>query len=134
MGIRGIAQALAAVVVLGVGTHHYYAELYQFPQGGFPRSATLDLTVRENGTIIGYYRPTDGGISPVSGSVDGAKITLSIGGLDGMQVNGTITDGKIEGRAFRPFGRGEFSFIGRPIPNDNTLPRAHSSSRGIPPS
>lgn len=127
------AVAAVAMLVLGAGasalaqqnvTRHYYTELYRFPEGGFPTSATMDLTFRPNGTIVGYYRPTDGGIRPVSGSVAGTRIALAIGGLDGIQVNGTTTqDGKIEGRAFTAFGRGEFSFIGRPIPNDSTLPR-----------
>lgn len=127
-------KAIAAIAVLALGpvavalaqdgvTRHYYTELYRYPEGGFPTSATMDLTFRANGTIVGYYRPTDGGLRTVSGSISGERIALSIGGLGGIQVNGTMTsDGRIEGRAFTAFGHGLFSFIGRPIPNDHTLP------------
>ncbi|MGH7737498.1 MAG: hypothetical protein ACREMP_06480 [Candidatus Tyrphobacter sp.] len=129
-------EAVAALALLGLTcgalaqaqpvANHYYTELYRYPDGGFPVSATMDLTVSADGSIRGYYHPTDGGVRPVFGSVSGSKIQLSIGGVQGVQVNGTLgADGKIEGRAFRAFGRALYSFIGRPIPNDNALPRVH---------
>lgn len=126
--VTGLALLVASGTVPALAQNapvrHYYTELYRYPQGGFPTSATMDLTFRPDGSIVGYYRPTDGGISPVSGSISGQHVSLSIGGVDGIQVNGTLQgNGRIEGRAFRAFGRELYSFIGRPIPNDRTLPR-----------
>ncbi len=117
-----LATGVAATAQPQVASH-YYTELYQFPQGGFPVSATMDLTLRPDGTLIGYYRPTDGGVQPVTGSVSGAHISLSIGGgRGGLQVTGVLENGKIDARAFRSFGSQVYSFVGRPIPNDQTLP------------
>ncbi|HEY9086414.1 MAG TPA: hypothetical protein VIN40_10845 [Candidatus Tyrphobacter sp.] len=132
---RWTAQAVAALAALAIGliapalaeggvTRHYYTELYRFPQGGFPTSGTLDLTIRDDGSITGYYRPTDGGIGPVNGHLAGSRISLDIGGAgDALHVNGMLDGGKISGRAFRTFGRQEYTFRGLPIPNDQTLPR-----------
>ena len=130
---RYSAKAVAALAVLALfgsvpalaqtSTRHFYTELYRFPEGGFPMSGTLDLNFHPSGSITGYYHPTDGGMRPVSGSISGEHIALSIGGLDGLDVNGTLKNGRIEGRAFRAFGRAVYDFIGRPIPNDHTLPR-----------
>lgn len=130
---RWVARAAAILAVLVLGsvafgaaqstvTRHYYTELYQYPEGGFPTDATLDLTFRPDGSLVGYYRPTDGGVQPVFGSVSGSHISLTIGIAD-LHVNGTLENGKIEGRAFREYGRQLYSFIGRPIPNDGALPR-----------
>ncbi len=134
MTTRWTAKAFAAFAILALAaaapvfsqgeTRHYYTELYRYPQGGFPTSATLDLTFGLDGTLVGYYRPTDGGVTPVHGSVSGSRIALDIGGGDPLHVTGTVeNDGKIVGRAFRSFGRAVYSFIGRPIPHDSTLPR-----------
>ncbi len=129
---RCFARTLAAVALLGLAAgavvlaqapvRHYYTELYRYPQGGFPISADLDLTFRPDGSIVGYYRPTDGGLRPVIGSISGTRLSLTIGGVGGLQINGTMKGGKIEGRAFRSFGRELYSFVGRPIPHDGALP------------
>lgn len=116
----GITPALAGPVV----TRHYYAELYRYPQGGFPSSGTLDLIFREDGSIAGYYRPlSGGGVAPVSGYVRGSSIALDIGGSDALHVSGTLIDGTISGRAFRSFGNQVFRFRGLPIANDSALPK-----------
>lgn len=117
LGSVGFSAAQGAV------TRHYYTELYRYPQGGFPVSATLDLTFRPDGSLVGYYRPTDGGLKTVFGSVSDSHVSLTIGFAD-LHVTGTIgSDGKIEGRAFREYGRQIYTFVGRPIPNDGALPR-----------
>lgn len=128
----GAAAAALATLALGslacaaadqtVVTRHYYTELYKYPEGGFPLSATLDLTFHPDGSLIGYYRPIDESIETVFGSVSGSQIYLNIG-PSRLHVTGTLKDGKIEGRAFREYGRQLYTFIGRPIPNDNALPR-----------
>ncbi len=129
-----MAAAVAAALTIGLlapaladqgVTRHYYTELYRFPEGGFPTSATMDLTFYEDGHLSGYYRPTDGGIRPVVGQLSGSQITLDIGGAGALHVNGTLDGGKITGRAFRSFGNAVFSFRGLPIPNDSTLPSVH---------
>ena len=131
---RWTVTAVAALAALAIGwlapaladqnvTRHYYTELYRFPEGGFPLSATMDLTFREDGSLVGYYKPTDGGVRPVAGQLSGTRITLDSGGPDALHVNGTLADGKIGGRAFRSFGNQVYSFRGLPIPNDSTLPR-----------
>ncbi len=108
---------------------HYYTELYRFPgggtQGSFPTSAVLDLTVGQNGSISGYYRPTnaaDGAVISVMGTLSGSNVTLEIGGLEALHVNATLSAGKLLGRAYRFYGNETFYFIGRPIPNDSALP------------
>ncbi|HUY41260.1 MAG TPA: hypothetical protein VMV82_06800 [Candidatus Dormibacteraeota bacterium] len=134
MTTRWTAKAFAALAVLALAaaapvfaqgpTRHYYTELYRYPQGGFPTSATLDLTFRPDGTLVGYYHQTDGSVMPVQGSISGSKIALDIGGSSPLHVTGTLErDGRIVGRAFRSFGRALYSFVGRPIPNDSSLPR-----------
>ena len=108
---RWTVTAVAALAALAIGwlapaladqnvTRHYYTELYRFPEGGFPLSATMDLTFREDGSLVGYYKPTDGGVRPVAGQLSGTRITLD-----------------------RSFGNQVYSFRGLPIPNDSTLPR-----------
>jgi hypothetical protein len=103
--------------------HHYYVELYKYPQGGFPTSGTLDLFFHSGGALTGYYRPTDGGVRPVTGQLFGGnRIQLDFGGPEALHVNGTISDGRIDGRGYRAFSRQLYTFRGLPIPNDQTLP------------
>lgn len=116
-GVSLPARAQTATV------RHYYVELYRFPEGGFPTSGTLDLFFRAGGRLTGVYRPTDGGVRPVTGQLFGDdKIQLDFGGPAALHVNGTIDGGGIEGRGYRAFSRQLYDFRGLPIPNDQTLP------------
>jgi hypothetical protein len=124
LAVLSFSGVAPAAVQTTAGVHHYYTELYPYPEGGFPTSATMDLTIRPDGAIFGYYHPTDGGVVPVSGSLAGERIALDIGGVNALHVNGKLeASGRIQGQAFRSFGRALFTFVGRPIPNDATLPR-----------
>ncbi len=110
-------------------THHYYTELYRFPgagtQGSFPVSAVLDLTIAGDGSISGYYRPTDptdGAVLPVTGTLSAEDVSFEVGGVQGLHVNAKLNGGKLLGRAYQFYGREVFYFIVRPIPNDSALP------------
>jgi hypothetical protein len=120
----GQGQAAQAWTPFVGQTHHYYFELYRYPQGGFPRSGTLDLTFNDNGVITGYFHPSDGGIATVTGSIYGNdQLQLDFDGVASMHVNGTFSTGAITGRGYSSFGRQLYSFRMLPIPNDRTLPQ-----------
>jgi hypothetical protein len=129
--LKAAVLALVALANLAVllplaaradSTRYYYLELYKYPQGGFPTSGTLSLTFHDNGIVTGYFRPTQGGISAVSGSVQRNVLQLDIGGSSPLHIDGTMKKGTILGRGFRSFGKQLYSFRLLPIPNDHTLP------------
>ncbi len=124
-----LAPPTLAPAAQATQTQHYYTELYRFPgagtQGSFPVSAVLDLTIADDGSISGYYRPTeptDGAVEPIVGRLSGKNVSFEVGGTQGLHVNATLSSGKLLGRAYQFYGREVFYFIGRPIPNDSALP------------
>lgn len=122
--LLALLGALGGVAVAGwSATHHYYVELAPYPRGGTPTSGTLDLDFREGGGIVGFYRPSDGGMRTVSGQAYSAnRIALDFGGTASLHVSGTLDSGGIVGRAYDPFTGRLYSFRGLAIPNDQSLP------------
>lgn len=115
--------AVSPVMAHADTSQHYYLELYEYPQGGFPTSGTLDLTFHNEGTITGFYYPSDGGVAAISGSLNGTVMQLDFGGPVSLHIDGTMKNGAIVGRGFRSFGNQLYSFRLLPIPNGHTLPK-----------
>jgi hypothetical protein len=108
--------ALAAVPAISATQPTAYAtaltELYGSPA---PYTGEMRLTVSSDGTIHGYYFPSDGASSfiPVTGGRTGNSIWFDIGDGGMYRVQGRVHDGTIVGTAFTPNNQ-QYTFVANP--------------------
>jgi hypothetical protein len=111
----GLLALAAAPAISATEPTAYATALTQLYGSPAPYTGTLKLTIAENGSVHGYYFPSDGSswFIPVTGGRNGDRIWFDIGD-DGMyRVQGRVHDGTIVGTAFTRDNQ-QYTFVADP--------------------
>jgi hypothetical protein len=99
----GLLAALALPVAAPAATtttaepqHYTFQTRLAQRYGAGEYDGVLTITISPNGIVQGFYRPLDGGISSVSGGVEGKQIWLDIGQRRPLHVTGTLENGVLK--------------------------------------
>ncbi|HTW82517.1 MAG TPA: hypothetical protein VMD91_00460 [Candidatus Sulfotelmatobacter sp.] len=102
--LASLALPLAVSAQPGAATHYLLRTRETIENHAGEFDGVLSMTVFPNGIIQGTYRLADeGNIQAVSGSVQGDKLWLDIGGAARTEeITGTFRDGVIKATVLRP--------------------------------
>jgi hypothetical protein len=96
----GSAATNESAVLHPAGQVTYATSLVDVDHPGGEYDGTLNVTIAEDGTIAGFYRPADTGrVIQVTGGLTGDKVFLNIG-WSGAPITGTYDHGRIIGYTF----------------------------------
>lgn len=106
---------MAAAAAPAASTMHFATTITPLQENS-PYTGSLDLTVDADGTLRGYYFPSDYSALyvPVVGGRTGEAIWFDIGTDKIVRVEGRLHDGRIDGGAIDESNMASYAFAATP--------------------